>query len=121
MITTFQLVFYHLQLVENENVRGVVTMNEDYELRYFSNSKEVQIITIGASVLIVMLPKINDLRSLQETSVGSNIWQWGIEEQKTNKHQNATPSRNFITGFLLTKKVTKSIIDSQLSLFLIEW
>lgn len=73
MITTFQLVFYHLQLVENENVRGVVTMNEDYELRYFSNSKEVQIITIGASVLIVMLPKINDLRSLQETSVGSNI------------------------------------------------
>ena len=73
MITTFQLVFYHLQLVENENVRGVVTMNEDYELRYFSNSKEVQTITIGASVLIVMLPKINDLRSLQETSVGSNI------------------------------------------------
>lgn len=73
MITTFQLMFYHLQLVENENVRGVVTMNEDYELRYFSNSKEVQIITIGASVLIVMLPKINDLRSLQETSVGSNI------------------------------------------------
>ena len=73
MITTFQFMFYHLQLVENENVRGVVTMNEDYELRYFSNSKEVQIITIGASVLIVMLPKINDLRSLQETSVGSNI------------------------------------------------
>nr|XP_058960311.1 phosphatidylglycerophosphatase and protein-tyrosine phosphatase 1-like [Pocillopora verrucosa] len=28
------------ELVENENVRGVVTMNEDYELRYFSNSKE---------------------------------------------------------------------------------
>ena len=39
--------FYHLQLVENENVRGVVTMNEDYELRYFSNSKEVQTITIA--------------------------------------------------------------------------
>lgn len=73
MITTFQLMFYHLQLVENENVRGVVTMNEDYELRYFSNSKEVQTITIGASVLIFMLPKINDPCSLEETSVGSNI------------------------------------------------
>lgn len=73
MITTFQLMFYHLQLVENENVRGVVTMNEDYELRYFSNSKEVQTITIGASVLIFMLPKINDPCSLEETSVESNI------------------------------------------------
>lgn len=73
MIATFQLMFYHLQLVENENVRGVVTMNEDYELRYFSNSKEVQTITIGASVLIFMLPKINDPCSLEETSVGSNI------------------------------------------------
>ena len=75
MITTFQLMFYHLQLVENENVRGVVTMNEDYELRYFSNSKEVQTITIGASVLIIRLPKINDPCSLEEASVGSNIWQ----------------------------------------------
>ncbi|XP_020621601.1 phosphatidylglycerophosphatase and protein-tyrosine phosphatase 1-like isoform X1 [Orbicella faveolata] len=28
------------ELVENENVRGVVTMNEDYETRYFANSKE---------------------------------------------------------------------------------
>ena len=75
MITTFQLMFYHLQLVENENVRGVVTMNEDYELRYFSNSKEVQTITIhvGASVLIIRLPKINDPCSLEEASVGSNI------------------------------------------------
>ena len=73
MITTFQLMFYHLQLVENENVRGVVTMNEDYELRYFSNSKEVQTITIGASVLIIRLPKINDPCRLEEASVGSNI------------------------------------------------
>lgn len=29
------------QLVENENVRGVVTMNEDYETRYFANNKQV--------------------------------------------------------------------------------
>lgn len=28
------------ELVENENVRGVVTLNEDYETRYFANSKQ---------------------------------------------------------------------------------
>lgn len=28
------------ELIENENVRGVITMNEDYETRRFSNSKQ---------------------------------------------------------------------------------
>lgn len=32
-----------LQLVENENVRGVVTMNEMYETKYFCNSSEVSL------------------------------------------------------------------------------
>jgi len=27
--------------VENENVKAVVTMNEDYETRYIANSKQV--------------------------------------------------------------------------------
>ena len=34
----------------------------------------------------------------------------------TVRDKGTTPSRNLITGFLLTKKVTKSIIDSQLSI-----
>lgn len=33
--------FLVLQLVETENVRGVITMNEMYETKYFCNSAEV--------------------------------------------------------------------------------
>lgn len=33
--------FVALQLVEKENVRGVVTMNELYETKYFCNTAEV--------------------------------------------------------------------------------
>lgn len=33
--------FFVLQLVETENVRGVITMNEMYETKYFCNSAEV--------------------------------------------------------------------------------
>lgn len=31
-----------LQLVETENIRGVITMNEEYETKYFCNSAEVK-------------------------------------------------------------------------------
>lgn len=34
------------QLVEKENVKAVVSMNEDYELAFLSNSKQVQTINI---------------------------------------------------------------------------
>jgi len=32
-----------LQLVETENIRGVITMNENYETKYFCNSAEVSL------------------------------------------------------------------------------
>lgn len=31
-----------VQLVQKENVRGVITMNEEYETKYFCNSSEVR-------------------------------------------------------------------------------
>lgn len=37
--------FLHLQLVETEGVRGVVTMNELYETKYFCNSAEVSLLS----------------------------------------------------------------------------
>lgn len=39
--------FLHLQLVETESVRGVVTMNEIYETKYFCNSAEVSLPVIS--------------------------------------------------------------------------
>lgn len=42
--------FLVLQLVETENVRGVVTMNEMYETKYFCNSAEVSPLVIGISL-----------------------------------------------------------------------
>lgn len=41
--------------MENENVRGVVIMNEDYEIRYFVNSKEVNLCLICIFVSKVIL------------------------------------------------------------------
>ena len=32
---------YCLKLVEEENVKGVITLNEEYETKYFCNSTEV--------------------------------------------------------------------------------
>lgn len=32
---------FQLQLIEKENVKGVVSMNEDYELMLFSNNSQV--------------------------------------------------------------------------------
>lgn len=44
-----------LQLVENENVRGVVTMNEMYETKYFCNSSEVSlpVMLIVTDIIII--------------------------------------------------------------------
>lgn len=42
--------FLVLQLVETENVRGVITMNEMYETKYFCNSAEVSLLVIGISL-----------------------------------------------------------------------
>lgn len=36
-----KLLFLVLQLVDTENVRAVITMNEMYETKYFCNSAEV--------------------------------------------------------------------------------
>ena len=38
---THALMYTHTQLVEKENVRAVISYNEAYELRYFTNSKKV--------------------------------------------------------------------------------
>jgi len=38
-----------LQLVETENVRGVITMNEDYETRYLCNSAEVRSLHLSSA------------------------------------------------------------------------
>lgn len=37
---------FELQLIEKEDVKGVVSMNEDYELALFSNNDKVTTITI---------------------------------------------------------------------------
>lgn len=40
------IVKFEFQLIEKENVKGVVSMNEDYELMLFSNNSEVNITLI---------------------------------------------------------------------------
>jgi hypothetical protein len=36
-----RIIIFTFQLVKKENVKGVITMNEDYETRYFVNTAEV--------------------------------------------------------------------------------
>lgn len=47
--------FVVLQLVEKENVRGVVTMNEMYETKYFCNSAEVSppVMLVLTNIIII--------------------------------------------------------------------
>lgn len=42
MIVHFFCVIKLFQLIEKENVKAVVSMNEDYELQLFSNNAEVR-------------------------------------------------------------------------------
>jgi hypothetical protein len=39
-----RLVVFVLQLIHGENVTGVVSMNEDYELWLFANGKQVSLL-----------------------------------------------------------------------------
>lgn len=41
MRLSIKIIFDLLQLIKNENVKAVVSMNEDYELWLFSNNSEV--------------------------------------------------------------------------------
>ena len=54
--------FYHIQLVEHENVRAVLSYNEAYELNYFTNSKEVrpalQVLFVSTTLLSVSCQKL---------------------------------------------------------------
>jgi hypothetical protein len=40
----FFLFLFVLQLIHEENVTGVVSMNEDYELWFFANGKKVSLL-----------------------------------------------------------------------------
>lgn len=49
-----------LQLVETENVRGVITMNELYETKYFCNSAEVSLKHLANFLCVIESLKKSD-------------------------------------------------------------
>lgn len=69
------------ELVENENVRGVVTMNEDYETRYLANSKQ-EWAEWGVTQLQLATVDFNNAPSQEMLRIGVEF----IEEMNLNEN-----------------------------------
>lgn len=57
------------KLIKEENIRGVVTLNEDYETSIFMHSKE-EWDTLGVNQLLLATPDFNNAPSIQKLNEG---------------------------------------------------